>query len=113
MQSGSMMRPELVTLTATDNTRIGVAVEAAASRDRQRRCPAVGILSRGARTVSFTQADVRRAIKATMLCGLEVLGVTVLPDGSPLIMTKAAAGLAGPPEAASGETEGNSWDGVL
>ncbi len=61
----------------------------------------------------FTQADVRRAIKATISCGLEVLGVTVLPDGSPLIMTKAAAGLAGPQEAESGETGENSWDDYL
>lgn len=34
------------------------------------------------RAVTFTQAQVRRAVKAAESAGLRVVGVTVTPDGS-------------------------------
>lgn len=59
----------------------------------------------------FKQSDVKRAILATRAAGLEIAGVAFLPDGSPLIMTKTAC--AEKPDDGTGETEGNTWDGVL
>lgn len=59
------------------------------------------------RAVTFTQAQVRRAVKAAESAGLPVKGVRVYPDGSIQV------DIGQPPKAAYGQTEkalAASWD---
>lgn len=58
------------------------------------------------RAIQFTQAQVRRAVKAATSAGLRVVGVTVRPDGSIRVETgdDAQSPVASPKELAA------SWD---
>lgn len=61
------------------------------------------------RAVTFTQAQVRRAVKAAESAGLRVRSVTVKPDGSITV----DSGENGPPAMDSRKMEAAaSWDGV-